>query len=157
MSRRRRKAVFKAALLAALLSGLLLSVSARWLIQIGRHGTAVLVIGGGSAGIIIRDHTGPRAMSVQPYEPGLALWNNWVLGPLAWPHAPTAWAFFIPLYVPLLLTSAIAFHYYRSVRPPRPGCCIECGYDLTGNRSGRCPECGELVNTVAVKGEALRP
>jgi hypothetical protein len=22
------------------------------------------------------------------------------------------------------------------------GLCIDCGYDLTGNRSGRCPECG---------------
>lgn len=22
------------------------------------------------------------------------------------------------------------------------GCCESCGYDLTGNRSGRCPECG---------------
>lgn len=28
----------------------------------------------------------------------------------------------------------------------RPGhFCIECGYDLTGNVSGRCPECGEEV------------
>ena len=24
----------------------------------------------------------------------------------------------------------------------RPGCCPTCGYDLTGNVSGRCPECG---------------
>ena len=23
--------------------------------------------------------------------------------------------------------------------------CIYCGYDLTGNTSGRCPECGEAV------------
>jgi hypothetical protein len=23
------------------------------------------------------------------------------------------------------------------------GCCLRCGYDLTGNTSGRCPECGE--------------
>ena len=23
------------------------------------------------------------------------------------------------------------------------GRCMECGYDLTGNRSGRCPECGQ--------------
>jgi hypothetical protein len=27
-------------------------------------------------------------------------------------------------------------------RYPR-GCCISCGYDLTGNQSGRCPECGK--------------
>jgi hypothetical protein len=31
--------------------------------------------------------------------------------------------------------------------PPRrrPGCCSECGYDLTGNESGVCPECGAGV------------
>ena len=27
-------------------------------------------------------------------------------------------------------------------RKPRPGHCQACGYDLTGNTSGRCPECG---------------
>lgn len=26
-------------------------------------------------------------------------------------------------------------------RPPR-GCCLNCGYNLTGNVSGACPECG---------------
>ena len=23
--------------------------------------------------------------------------------------------------------------------------CLSCGYDLTGNKSGRCPECGQLI------------
>ena len=31
--------------------------------------------------------------------------------------------------------------YQKSVSPP-PGSCKKCGYDLTGNVSGRCPECG---------------
>ena len=26
--------------------------------------------------------------------------------------------------------------------PYPPGCCRKCGYDLTGNVTGRCPECG---------------
>ncbi len=26
------------------------------------------------------------------------------------------------------------------------GCCITCGYNLTGNRSGRCPECGDRIS-----------
>ena len=30
----------------------------------------------------------------------------------------------------------------RSKLPPRPGVCALCGYNLTGNVSGRCPECG---------------
>ncbi len=142
MTRRRRKAVFAIALGAALLLALLLSISARWLIQFGPHGVAVLVIGGGSIGVVVADDSGDPPAFIAPYEPGLADWNNWAIGPLGWPHAPTAWAFFIPLYVPLLVAAAVAFHYYRLTRPPRPGCCAECGYDLTGNRSGRCPECG---------------
>ncbi len=27
-------------------------------------------------------------------------------------------------------------------RRKRRGCCVDCGYNLSGNRSGRCPECG---------------
>lgn len=27
----------------------------------------------------------------------------------------------------------------------RPGHCVHCGYDLTGNATGRCPECGKEV------------
>jgi hypothetical protein len=33
----------------------------------------------------------------------------------------------------------------RRRRRRRPGCCVMCGYDLTGNVSGRCPECGAEV------------
>jgi uncharacterized membrane protein (DUF485 family) len=31
----------------------------------------------------------------------------------------------------------------------RPGYCGQCGYDLKGNTSGTCPECGEAVRTAA--------
>ena len=31
----------------------------------------------------------------------------------------------------------------------RKGLCTECGYDLTGNVSGKCPECGVHVNPKA--------
>jgi hypothetical protein len=34
-------------------------------------------------------------------------------------------------------------------RRRRMGLCSECGYDLTGNRSGTCPECGVHVNPKA--------
>ncbi len=29
----------------------------------------------------------------------------------------------------------------------RPGHCVQCGYNLSGNVSGRCPECGTVVTT----------
>jgi len=32
--------------------------------------------------------------------------------------------------------------YGRKIRPEDKSCCRNCGYDLTGNMSGRCPECG---------------
>lgn len=34
----------------------------------------------------------------------------------------------------------------RRWRRKRAGCCLHCGYSLTGNRSGRCPECGLRFN-----------
>ena len=30
-------------------------------------------------------------------------------------------------------------------RRPRPRRCDACGYDLTGNESGVCPECGKAI------------
>lgn len=50
-----------------------------------------------------------------------------------------------PLW-PLALTGLVAtiVLWRRSRRPP-PGHCGVCGYDLTGNTSGRCPECGTVM------------
>lgn len=39
---------------------------------------------------------------------------------------------------------ALIFIVFRSRTPPvpKPGHCRKCGYDLTGNTGGVCPECG---------------
>ena len=40
------------------------------------------------------------------------------------------------------------FYTWRTLHPnPRtlPGHCSKCGYDLTGNESGVCPECGSVT------------
>ena len=47
-----------------------------------------------------------------------------------------AWAITAPLFLLGLPTVR------RLRRRPLPGCCHACGYDLTGNTSGVCPECG---------------
>jgi hypothetical protein len=39
------------------------------------------------------------------------------------------------------------FRGYRRYRRSLRNCCLECGYDLTGNVSGRCPECGLELST----------
>lgn len=34
---------------------------------------------------------------------------------------------------------------FRSWRRSKRGQCLNCGYDLTGNTSGVCPECGKMI------------
>lgn len=51
----------------------------------------------------------------------------------------------IPLWLPFLAVSvASAIAWQRSRRKP-PGHCQKCGYDLTGNVTGVCPECGVRI------------
>ncbi len=56
----------------------------------------------------------------------------------------------LPLLVPSVLFAAypaLAFARgpFRRWRRRRKGLCLKCAYDLTGNESGRCPECGEAT------------
>jgi hypothetical protein len=50
----------------------------------------------------------------------------------------------------LFVPAAMATAYFGIVskliaEAPLDGCCDRCGYNLTGNVSGRCPECGTAV------------
>jgi hypothetical protein len=57
--------------------------------------------------------------------------------------APIFWRGFFPLWTPLGLLALATFAlWWRERRPFPAGRCRTCGYDLTGNVSGRCPECG---------------
>jgi len=53
----------------------------------------------------------------------------------------------LPLGVPLLLTAvATAILFRRDHRASSPaGHCLTCGYNLTGNKSGFCSECGTKI------------
>jgi hypothetical protein len=56
----------------------------------------------------------------------------------------------VPLWGPLVLFTiypamALIRGPYRRHRRHRKGLCVQCGYSLTGNVSGVCPECGEKV------------
>lgn len=60
----------------------------------------------------------------------------------------------IPVWLPLLATVALSsMLWIVDRRQVRSGFCSTCGYDLTGNVSGRCPECGTVTEKCA--GSAL--
>jgi hypothetical protein len=49
----------------------------------------------------------------------------------------------VPLWIPFLAVAGpTGLLWYRDRRRIPVGHCHRCGYDLTGNVSGRCPECG---------------
>ena len=55
----------------------------------------------------------------------------------------------VPLWPFIVFTMTIAsVLWWHDRRPPR-GHCQACGYDLTGNESGTCPECGTSVGEAA--------
>ena len=55
----------------------------------------------------------------------------------------------IPLWFPVLVFAALPMVWVRSARQQRrrrsAGLCPACAYNLTGNTSGVCPECGTAV------------
>lgn len=64
-------------------------------------------------------------------------WKPWFGSNSPWPIAIV-----LPLWIPTLLSCVAAFYFHRKARVPGPGHCLKCGYNLTGNESGICPECG---------------
>ena len=55
---------------------------------------------------------------------------------------PTALIFFGTALVRLAI---MTIREYRMIKRRRPMHCSTCGYNLTGNASGTCPECGTTI------------
>ena len=75
--------------------------------------------------------------------PDIRWWPTiWIPNPPAGPTISVG----IPLWIPLVVVAIPTGLLWRRERKrPRPGHCRSCGYNLTGNVSGVCPECGEKV------------
>lgn len=57
-------------------------------------------------------------------------------------------AWYFPLGMPVVVLVALSsFILWKTRRPFPEGHCRRCGYDLRGNESGRCSECGAGVET----------
>jgi hypothetical protein len=122
--------------------------SFRWEIgYVSRGNTFALVFC--PAGLFVARYTfGPRD------EGDVVMPSRWIGGPQTtvirwWPgfrFDDTNLGGNLPLW-PFILVAIpiIAARFYRDRRVP-PGRCPNCRYDLTGNVSGRCPECGNVCS-----------
>jgi hypothetical protein len=57
-------------------------------------------------------------------------------------------AIWLPLTIVAIPTGLL---WWLDPRSYLPGHCQKCGYDLTGNVSGRCPECGKAIASLEGK------
>jgi hypothetical protein len=81
------------------------------------------------------------------YTPGVEFRDRLIdkgIGPMHVWTVPFWFALGIPMLLPTIRTSIATRRWYASARR---GECMICRYDLTGNVSGVCPECGTKVDS----------
>jgi hypothetical protein len=155
--RRRTRRVLKWGGLGLSLVFAMILVASRWwgvvYVRNGNPLSAGYSVAYGRIGIIVDD--GPSSAA------GVKFWQiapeerRWDLHGQVF-HNPSAgtgtalWVIEIPLWM-LFFVAALptACLWWRDRRLP-PGHCQRCAYDLTGNTSGICPECGAVVPGMAV-------
>lgn len=75
----------------------------------------------------------------------------WLLGWICAPYGTGGFVVVIPLWhVLCLYLGATLVTYFRHRGLRVPGHCPQCNYNLTGNTSGSCPECGAEVADLRV-------
>lgn len=113
-------------------------------------GRAIISLSEGCITIMRNAYANPQPPRCFINLPTTPPWNR---PPMAWglwqPHLrtnPRAQLLMLPCWLSMLLTTIPAVILQRKLRRPAPGHCKSCGYNLTGNMSGVCPECGALVS-----------
>ena len=135
-----------------------------WLTSLGENACLEVTVFDGDCAILFLDnpygaaqkgfqllveyrHRGRELNLEYGFKPGVATSSG------AWPALPRIRGYEFPLW--LLSGSALAYPVFMFIRAPlrrrrrdRDGLCLSCGYNLTGNTSGVCPECAAKVGGV---------
>ncbi len=141
MTGRRSRRVLKwTGLVLCVVIVLLLAAGHNWLAMWEGKRASLLITGGGVA-ISSRQtpRNGPVGWRLRRKPP----WSNWWFDSL---RSDSLAGVSVPLWAPLLAVAVPTFWLWRRDRPHPPGCCRNCGYDLTGTVSGVCSECGAKVD-----------
>ncbi len=117
------------------------TVGFRWGVGYFYEGGQVLVAGGG---VLVAHQPNVDTLGLRAFTfsaPKRPLWQR-VRG-FFWVPRIERHAVWVPLGLPLLLTMTVTvILFWQDRRRIDPGHCQQCGYNLTGNVSGKCPECG---------------
>jgi len=110
-----------------------------WGLVVGR--TAVQ-IGGSSLTVAIFKQPPPnQGWYTENVSPANWRWAPQVVAGAIW-GGPAFSALAIPIWYLAFAAAVAAMFFHHKARPKLPGQCRKCDYDLTGNVSGVCPECG---------------
>jgi hypothetical protein len=67
------------------------------------------------------------------------------------------WCIIVPIAIPTSLAWRRDLRIALVRRRRMKGLCVACGYNLTGNTSGRCPECGATSGSSSAGGQIAPP
>jgi hypothetical protein len=108
------------------------------------------------SGALVVETTDPNSCFLLEYPKGVFWSPGWTfflnnppllnLSPNYRRYTPGVRHVLIPLWLALIpVLGFAAFLVYRERTRRVPGFCRNCGYDLSGNTSGRCSECGKPI------------
>lgn len=90
-------------------------------------------------------------MPIPEASPSLSLVERWAIEPpvfaarSAWQNSPEL-VVCVPAWMLLAGFSLMTIRAWRRVKPLPPNLCKRCRYNLTGNTSGKCSECGRVID-----------
>lgn len=147
-----RRTLKRIGMLLTIMAGLVVLVSGmRSLIWVPRSGSFYGFLAMGELGIFFaRPGTNSKPAFIMQLAPGWTTSNGYfAMGFFRHPDiSASVIGVFVaaPLWLPVLMVVVpTAFLWVRDRPLQRRGFCSNCGYDLTGNVSGVCPECGKRV------------